>query len=60
LKVIRSCDIYTFGLSNLILQSASNGEVFMTARSGADSGNDDEEEDGGSGVAAPAGFTDRG
>ena len=47
LKAIRSCDNNTFGLSNLLSQHQM-GKFFMTARSGADSGNEDEEEEDGS------------
>ena len=42
--------IYTLGLSNLILSQHQMEKIFMTATSGADSGNDDEEEDGGLGL----------
>ena len=49
--------IYTFRLSNLILNQHQMGKFFMTARSGADLGNDEEEEDEGLGLEAPAGFT---
>ena len=42
--------IYTFGLSKLILSQHQMGKFFMTARSGADLGNDDKEENGGMGL----------
>ena len=59
MKAIRSCDNYTLGLRSLILSQHQMEKIFMTATSGADSGNDDEEEEGGLGVGleAPVGFT---
>ena len=50
LKAISSCDNLCFWAQQPNPQSASNGEVFMTVRSGAASGNDDEEEDRGLGL----------
>ena len=57
MKAIRSCDNLYSWAQQRNPQSASNGEVFHDSYIGADSGNDDEEEDGGLGrwIGSPSG-----